>query len=121
MNYEIYYNLAYIELNLNVAYGNQKKTKESDEARTKKRKLNRVAETREYWAKMEESGESFESWQQRGFKTPTKPKKPKPKAKPKKEVKKKAAKKKTSLEEACSGQAIFKETRSKERSEVVPL
>ena len=93
INYEIYYNLAYIELNLNVAYGNQKKTKESDEARTKKRKLNRVAETREYWAKMEESGESFESWQQRGFKTPTKPKKPKPKAKPKKEVKKKAAKK----------------------------
>ena len=58
------------------------------------------AETREHWAKMEKSGESFESWQQRGFKTPTKPKKPKPKPKPKKAVKKKAAKKRVSKKRA---------------------
>ena len=61
----------------------REKTKESDEARTKKRKLHRVAETRAHWTEMEKSGKSFESWQQSGFKTPTKPKKPKPKPKKK--------------------------------------
>ena len=63
---------------------------------------------------MEKSGESFESWQQRGFKTPTKPKKPKPKKSSEEE-----SCQKTSLEEACSDQAIFKETGTKDWSEVV--
>ena len=57
----------------------------------------------------------------KGVQDPHEAEETKTKGKTKERSKEKSCKKKTSLEEACSGQAIFKETRTKERSEVVPL
>ena len=67
---------------------------ESDEAKTKKRKLTRVTETRALWDQMEKSGEPFETWEKQGFKTPKKPKKPKPTLSNKRKAAKKRASKK---------------------------
>ena len=106
-------------LKLKIAQNPSPKTKryrekaiERDETRTKKRKLNRVTKTRELWEEMEKSEKSFESWQQTGLKTPTKPRKPKPK--PKKTKKK--AKKRVSKKRALTKRSSKKRVQGKVRS-----
>ena len=90
----------------------REKAIERDETRTKKRKLNRVTKTRELWEEMEKSEKSFESWQQTGLKTPTKPRKPKPKPKQTKKKAKKRVSKKRALTKRSSKKRVQGKVRS---------